>query len=137
MTLARAFIQFLEDEGYGVFGQNLYLYRVPNSKKTETELLWVIPSGGSPIQRNDTGEMIKSYQFLVYYRSNSAARVDEALNALEELLNCSSCVNINGFELVSISATQFTTDQDLDSENRMVGLLRVQLEVYKGCETES
>ena len=52
---------------------------------------------------------------------------------MEEELNCSGCVKLNGFELVGINVTQFPADQDLDSENRMVGMLSVQLEVYKGC----
>ena len=135
MTVAQAFVAFLEDKGYGTFGQNIYLYRVPNSKKTETELLWLIPSGGAPISRNRTGELIKAYQILVYFRSNSARKVDEVLNHLEEMLNCTSCVNLKGFELVNIQATQMPVDQDLDSENRMVGFIQVQLQVYKGCKT--
>lgn len=134
MTLSQAFVKFLEEKGYGVFGQNIYLYRVPNSKKTETELLYLIPSGGIPISRNKTGELIKNYQILVYFRSNSARKVDEVLNHLEETLNCSQCVNLEGFELVNIEATQFPVDQDLDSENRMVGFIQVQLQVYKGCK---
>ena len=134
MTIAKSFIKFLEDKGYGVFGQNIFLYRVPNSLKTQTEVLWVIPSGGNPIQKNKTGEMIKAYQFLVYFRSTKAERIDVGLADLESMLNCSGCVELEGFELVDISTTQFPADQDLDSENRMVGLLQVQLQVYKGCK---
>lgn len=133
MTIARAFVDFLEKQGFGVFGQNIYLFRVPNSFKAESEILWIIPSGGSIVGRNRTGEQIKAYQFLVYYRSVSAEKVDIALSALEEQLNCSQCVKLNGFELVQVNTTQFPADQDLDAENRMVGLLRVQLEVYKSC----
>ena len=133
MTLSRAFVQLLEDKGYGIFGQNIYLYRVPNSKKTETEVLWVIPMGGYPSSVNKTGEMIKDYQMTIYFRSNSAKKVDEVLNDLEQTLNCSACVDLEGFELVSIRATQLPADQDLDSENRMVGTISVQLEVYKSC----
>lgn len=134
MTLSRSFVSFLEEKGYGVFGQNIYLYRVPNSKKTETEILWLIPMGGYPSSVNKTGELIKSYQILIYYRSNSAKKVDEVLNELEETLNCANCVSLEGFELVSIRATQLPADQDLDSENRMVGSITCQLEVYKSCE---
>ena len=133
MTLAQSFIKFLQDKGYGIPGQNIYLFRVPNSKKTETEILWLIPMGGFPSSVNKTGEMIKAYQIQIYYRSNSARKVDEVLNDLETTLNCSSCVNLEGFELVSIRATQLPADQDLDSENRMVGAISVQLEVYKRC----
>ena len=134
MTISQSFVKFLEEKGYGIFGQNIYLYRVPNSKKTETEILWLIPTGGYPSAINKTPEMIKAYQFLIYYRSNSAKKVDEVMNDLEQTLNCSSCVNLDGFELVSIRATQLPADQDLDSENRMVGSINCQLEVYKSCE---
>lgn len=134
MTISQSFVKFLEEKGYGIFGQNIYLYRVPNSKKTETEILWLIPTGGYPSAINKTPEMIKAYQFLIYYRSNSARKVDEVMNDLEQTLNCSSCINLEGFELVSIRATQLPADQDLDSENRMVGSINCQLEVYKSCE---
>lgn len=134
MTIAKSFVKFLENKGYGIFGQNIFLYRVPNSLKTETELLWVIPSGGMPIRANQTGEMIKEYSFTIYFRSMSAEKVDKALNDLEQTLNCSSCVQLEGFELVSIRATQFPADQDLDSENRMVGMINCSISVYKGCE---
>lgn len=137
MTLSQSFVKLLEEKGYGTFGQNIYLFRVPNSMKTETEILWLIPTGGTPISRNKTGEMVKSYQILIYYRSNSARKVDEVMNDLEQMLNCASCVNLEGFELVDIRVTQLPIDQDLDSENRMVGSISVQLQVYKSCSVES
>lgn len=133
MTLTESFARFIENQGYGTLGQNIYLFRVPNSKKTETELLWLIPSGGTPVSRNRTGEIIKSYQVLIYFRSNSAQKVDVVLNDLEETLNCSQCVNLEGFELVDLRASQLPIDQDLDSENRMVGSINCQLQVYKSC----
>lgn len=133
MTLTESFARFIENQGYGTLGQNIYLFRVPNSKKTETELLWLIPSGGTPVSRNKTGEIIKSYQVLIYFRSNSAKKVDVVLNDLEETLNCSQCVNLEGFELVDLRASQLPIDQDLDSENRMVGSINCQLQVYKSC----
>lgn len=134
MTLSQSFVKFLENKGYGIFGQNIYLYRVPNSKKTETEVLWLIPTGGYPSLVNRTGELIKTYQILIYFRSNNARKVDTVLNDLEQTLNCSQCVDLEGFELVGIRATQLPADQDLDSENRMVGSINCQLEVYKSCE---
>ena len=134
MTLSQSFVKFLEEKGYGISGQNIYMYRVPNSKKTETEVLWLIPTGGFPSQVNKTGEMMKTYQFLINFRSNSARKVDEVLNDLEQTLNCSNCVSLEGFELVEIRATQLPADQDLDSENRMVGMINCQITVYKSCE---
>lgn len=134
MTISRAFVQFLEDKGFGVFGQNIYLFRVPNSFNAETEVLWIVPSGGNIVGRNRTGEAIKAYQFLMYFRSVSAEKVDNALSALEEQINCSGCVKLEGFEVVQVNTTQFPASEDLDAENRMVGMLRVQLEIYKSCK---
>ena len=134
MTLIQSFVKLLENKGYGLLGQNIYLYRVPNSKKTETEVLWLIPTGGFPSSVNKTGEMIKDYQILIYFRSVSARKVDEVLNDLETMLNCSQCVELEGFELVNVRATQLPTDQDIDSENRMVGSISCQLQVYKSCD---
>lgn len=133
MTIIQAFVDFLRDKGYGIPGQNIYLYRVPNSLKTEPELLWVIPSGGVPIRKNRTGELIKAYNFNIFYRSRSAEKVNKVMSDLENMINCSNCVKLKDFELVDISTTQMNVSQDLDSEDRMVGNLSVQLEVYKGC----
>lgn len=133
MTISRSFVQLLENKGCGVFGQNIFLYRVPNSLKTPTELFYIIPSGGSVIRNAPTGDKIKLYQFLVYFRSNSAERVDKVLNSLEEDLNCAGCVQLEGFELMSIQTNSLPADQDADSENRMVGMIQVQIEVYKKC----
>lgn len=133
MTVAQSFVKLLETKGYGIFGQNIFLYRVPNSLKTQTELFYIIPSGGSPTRTYPNGAKVKLYQFLIYFRSNKAERVDKILSSMEEELNCAGCVELENYELVSLNTSQFPADQDLDSENRMVGLLQVQLEVYKAC----
>lgn len=133
MTIADTLVKFLETEGYGMFGQNIFLYRVPNSMKTEPELLWILPAGGQPTRVNKTGEKIKSYSFSIYFRSTSAKKVGDVLTDLEELLNCSSCVELPGFEVVGISTTQFPANPDLDAENRMVGFLQAEIQVYKNC----
>lgn len=133
MTVSQSFIKLLENKGYGVFGQNIFLYRVPNSLKTQTELFYVIPSGGSVTRTYSDGAKVKLYQFLIYFRSNKAERVDKVLAEMEDNLNCSGCVELEDYELVSLNTSQLPADQDLDSENRMVGLLQVQLEVYRAC----
>ena len=133
MTISESFVKLLEEKGFGVFGQSIFLYRVPSSLKTQTELLWVIPSGGDTTRTTTTGAKVKLYQFLVYFRSKKAQRVDSFLNELEKTLNCAGCVSLEGFELVSINTSVFPSDQDLDTEDRMVGMVQVQLEVYSTC----
>lgn len=133
MTISQSFVKFLEDKGYGVFGQNIFLFRVPSSLKTTDELFWIIPSGGTPIHNNKTSELIKQYNFLIYFRSVSAKRVDEVLSQMEGTLNCSKCVKLEGFDMVDISTTQLPADEDLDAENRMVGMVSVQIQTYATC----
>ena len=134
MTISESFVKMLENKGYGVFGQNIFLYRVPNSLKTPTELFYIIPSGGNAVEIYPSGARVKSYQFLVYFRSNSAKRVDKVLNEMEKDLSCSGCVQFEGYEMVGINTSLYPADQDADSENRMVGMIQVQIEVYKTCD---
>lgn len=134
MKITDSFIKFLQEQGFGVLGQNIFIYRVPNSLKTPTDLFWIIPSGGYIVQKNRTGESTRAYQFLVYYRSVSSRKVDTVLSTMADVLSCSNCVELEGFNLIDMSVTQFPTEQDLDAENRMVGMIQVQLQVHKSCD---
>lgn len=131
MTLTESFVEFLETQGIPTSGQDLYIGKVPNSLKTKDPVYWIITSGGIPIQTLSTGEKIKQYTIYIYYRSRSGRDVEQKLFDLEELLNCSRCVDLNGFETVGIEVTQFPIDQDLDSEDRKVGLIQINIKTYK------
>lgn len=133
MTVSQSFVKLLENSGYGKFGQDIFLYRVPNSLKTQTELFYIIPTGGNSVDKLATGESIRLYQFAIYYRSQSAQQVDETLSNLEEFLSCAKCVQLEGFQLMSIDVSQYPTNQDLDVENRAIGLLQVHVTAYKTC----
>lgn len=133
MTIGKAFIDFLQKKSFGVFGQNLYLYRVPSTLQTDNDIVWVIPSGGNIVGRNRTGELIKAYTFIVYYRHTSAERVDTFMAELENTLNCAGCVELENYELLEIETSTLPADQDVDSENRMVGQMTVRVQIYKRC----
>lgn len=133
MTFANSFIKFMEKQGFGMFGQTLFYNRVPNSLKTDTDLFWIIPSGGRPVRRNISSEQIKAYNVLIYYRSMHAKKVDEVLSKVEKMFNCLSCINLEDFETISISANQYATSIDLDAENRNYGFVSVEIQVYSKC----
>ena len=133
MTFSNSFIKFMEKQGFGVFGQSLFYNRVPSSLKTDTDLFWIIPSGGRPVQKNVSSEQIKAYNVLIYYRSMHAKKVDEVLYNVEKLFNCLGCVDLEGFETISISANQYATSIDLDAENRNYGFVSVEIQVYSKC----
>ena len=131
MTIAESFIQFLEDQGIATFGQDLYLRKVPNSYNTTKDVYWVIPSGGQPLSKLKTGEILKQYSFLIYFRSMKVKIVEEKTFELEELLNCSGCVSLEGFDVVSIDVNRYASDEDIDLEDREVGLVQVNINTYK------
>jgi hypothetical protein len=128
-TVSEAFVAWLVGKGIGTFGTDLFLSQVPDDAPDEA--YWVITAGGSPISKNRTGEKIKQYFISTYYRSTKGQDVEKNLFRLEELLNCASCVNLEGFEIVEIEATQFPSDVDLDNEERRVGFLQANIKIYK------
>lgn len=132
-TISEAFIAYLQAQGIATFGTDLFLNQVPSSLVTQDNVYWIITSGGGPIQSLRSGEKIKQYYISIYYRSTSNKDVERKLFALEELLNCAECVQLTGFDVISVSAEQFPSDRDLDNEERRVGFLQSTIRVYKTC----
>lgn len=128
-TVGEAFVKFLEDKGFGTFGTDLYLGQLPLEAPDEAWL--VIVAGGSPDMVLPDGGMMKIYTFNVYRRSLAGKEIERQLFSLEETLNCSTCVNLDGFETIYSRATQFAQDTDLENENRRIGLIQAQVRLFK------
>lgn len=78
-----------------------------------------------------TGESVKQYIIDIRLRSRDYETVYENLQALEEDINADLCSQLTGYDTIDVEATNFPIDDDLDSEDRKVGLLRVTLTIYK------
>lgn len=128
-TVGEAFVKFLEGKNIGTFGQDLFLGQMPLTAPDEAWL--VVVSGGAPDLVTADGGMIKVYTFNIYRRSLAGKEIERTLFSLEEDLNCSTCVNLEGFETIYSRATQFAQDIDLDNENRRIGLLQAQVRLFK------
>ena len=128
-TVGEAFIKFLEDSNVGTFNTDLYLGMLPLDAADEAWL--VVVAGGSPELVTADGGMMKVYTFSIYRRSLAGKEIERSLFSLEEKLNCSTCVNLDGFETIYSRATQFAQDIDLEDENRRIGLLQAQVRLYK------
>lgn len=128
-TVGEAFIRFLEENNVGTFNQDLYLGMLPLDAPDEAWL--VVVTGGSPELVTADGGMMKLYTFSIYRRSLAGKEIERSLFSLEEKLNCSTCVNLEGFETIYSRATQFAQDMDLENENRRIGLLQAQVRLYK------
>lgn len=128
-TVSDAFVEFLQNQGIATLDVDIYISQVPDDAPDTT--YWITTSGGNTVLKLVTGEKVKQYFISVFYRSTSAREIERKLFNLEELLNCAECVTLTGFEVYEIGATQFPSDQDLDSEDRRVGFLQANIKIYK------
>lgn len=128
-TVAEAFVGFMENEGLGTFGDTIFLTQVPDS--APDSVYWIITAGGNPISKNSSGESVRQYFLSVYYRSTSGKDVERSMYHLENLLNCTNCVQLEGYDVLEISSTLFPQDRDLDSIERRVGFLQANIKIYK------
>ena len=128
-TVGEAFIKFLETEIPATFGEDLFLGEFPLKAQDESWL--VVVSGGNPELVTADGGMVKLYTFNVFRRSLIGKEIERQLFSLEEKLNCSNCVNLEGFETIYSRATNFAQDIDLENENRRIGLLQAQVRLFK------
>jgi hypothetical protein len=127
MNITREFAGFMENEGFGTVGQDIFLSTAP---KSPDKCFWLLSGGGSPEINNETGEKVKNYLISVFMRDIDTENVYDTLQDLEEAINRGDCKELDGYEVVEITATLFPTDQDLDNEDRTVGLLQVSCKTY-------
>lgn len=134
MNIAEAFADFMESSlGIATLGQDLFIGEAPDSNVSPDALYWITTSGGNPVNKMHSGEVLKQYTINVFYRDTTEEAVYNELQSLEESVNCNGCTQLEGYETVDIEATTFPVDDDLDSEDRKVGLLQVTLTTYKEC----
>ena len=118
----------MEDEGFGTFGTDIFIGVAPQN--APDPCYWLTTSGGSPESRNDTGEVIKIYTINLYYRNTDAEDVYNKMQELEVEFNKANCTQLNGFDTIQLSATLFPTDQDIDNEERTVGIIEITVKTY-------
>ncbi len=128
-TVGESFTKFLEDQNIGVRGNDLFLGELPLQAPNKAWL--VIVSGGNPDLVTADGSMVKLYTFSIYRRALAGKEIERDLFSLEEMMNCTSCVNLDGFETIYSRATQFAQDIDLENEQRRIGLLQAQIRLFK------
>lgn len=129
MTVQRALAKWMQDNGFGTFGTDLFIGSVPD--KAPKAAWWLIGGGGSPSLRPHTGEKMKQYLFSVFYRNTDAEDVDIKLQALEELANNKACKTLDGYNTIDLEASGFQTDQDIDLEDRALGSVEITVTVYQ------
>lgn len=130
MTIKKAFVNYMANTlSLGIVGTDIFIGSIP--KNAQKKGWWVVGGGGSPTTRASTGEKIKSYLLSVYYRNTDSEDVDEVLQAFEHEINSKQCTQLEGFDTIEMEATGFQSDQDIDADDRTVGLVQVTISVYQ------
>lgn len=133
MNIAQDFATYLETITGATLGQDLFIGEAPSSNKVPVSIYWIVASGGNKSLKAKTGESIKEYTIDVYYRGNDYREVYDIMQELEIELNCAFCVELTNFDTIEVEANTLSIDTDLDSEDRKVGLLQVNISVYADC----
>lgn len=128
MNIVEAFRDWLDDQSVATSGQDLFISRAPTGVDVPDSLWWLTANGGSG-ERNVNSGRKQSVTVSVYYRSTDPQQVYNKLEQLSDLLD--TCLDLDGYQVVSYDTTGPFTDQDLDNESRLVGLLEVRLVVYQ------
>lgn len=128
MNIVKSFADYMENNGYGVFGVNLFIGGAPS--EAPSTCWWLLSGGGGAKSKNATLGKQNSYIVSVFYRNSDTDDVYEKLQALSDMINNSQCVDFD-YELIEAEATLLPTDEDYDSEERTVGTIQVTITVYQ------
>jgi hypothetical protein len=109
-------------------GTDVFIGGVPQSAPSTA--WWIVSSGGAPNTKNNTAELQKDYSLNVYYRSIDMKSVYDKMSDLEIELNKPNCIALSGYVIIEVEAKTFPVDQDLDSEERTIGLIQVNIRTY-------
>lgn len=131
MNVTDDFTNYLTTVTGATLGQDLWIGIAPSTNEVTDPVWWVRSSGGIK-NKTSTGEAMKQYVVNVYYRSKSIKDVYDQLQSLEETINSDGCTQLTNYDTVDIEAQVLTVDEDLDNQDRMVGVLEILLTIYKG-----
>lgn len=133
MNIAESLAKFIENNGFATLGQDLFIGGAPSSNQV-IDCWWIVNDGGSPLSKNSSGEMMKTYSLSIFRRDQDYKTILDSMFQLEEQLNCDRCSQLESFDTVDIEASVFPVDNDLDNEGRKIGLLQATITTYKECQ---
>lgn len=132
MNIVDSFADYLQDLGIATLGQDLFIGEAPSSKQVSNSIWWILDDGGDNQLHLSTGEKVKLHRISVYNRGVNYQTVKDDIHNAELLINNDRCTQLNGYETLDIEVATFPIDNDIDSEDRKVGLLQINLKTYKG-----
>lgn len=133
MNVVRAFAEYLQGIGVATLGQDLFISRAPSSNNVPPRIFWVKAAGGTSLPRMVNGSSQKTSVIELNHRDVRTEGVYDTLQSLGDDLTCAGCLTLEGYQVTDVSVEGPWTDQDLDDEERDVGLLQITITIYKEC----
>jgi hypothetical protein len=133
MNVVRAFANYLQATDVATLGQDLFISRAPSSNQVIDRIFWLKAGGGSTVSKTVDGSTTKQYIIEIYHRDVNTEGVHETLQELGEDLSCAGCVTLEDYDVLEVATNGPWTDQDLDNEEREVGLLQATITIRKEC----
>jgi len=128
MNLTESFANWLEDQSVATLGQDLFISRARSKPSTQ---YWLIAQGGNSGPKNVNHGGLATHSIAVYYRNTNPQDVYDRLHELEEMVLTEGCLELEDFTVVSIETVGPFADQDLDNQDRTVGLLQITITTYQ------
>lgn len=128
-NIPKAFAEYMEGLGLGTFSEDIFIGGAPLGGPDRC--WWILSGGGNTQSRNNTGERMKLYTLNVYFRDIDGENVVDEMQEFEELINSAHCTQLAGYDTVEMEAVNFQADEDLDNEDRTIGLIQVGLTLYQ------
>lgn len=129
MNIAKSFTEYMIDLGMGTLDTDIFIGNIP--VEAPDKAWWVNSAGGTTSSKNSTGERLKNYTLNVFYRNTDAEDVYERMQEFEEEINAKQCIQLDSYDTVEMEASVFPTDQDIDNEDRVVGLMQIKISTYQ------
>lgn len=128
MNIPALIAKWLEDNGYGTVGTDIYIDQLPNEAPDAT--FWLINGGGSALSFNATKERTDSYTLTLLYRNKSPKQVIETLESVADVWNTTRHIELDPLD-VRWSTSSLPDDQGRDSNGRAQGSLTLNLIIYR------
>lgn len=129
-TLSLELFNYLFKEIFISEGKRYYLYALPDTKETDTDVFWLVPNSENISHRNVTREPRYLDTFTLYYRSNDKVDADRHISRVKEIINSLKCFSLPHYKVLDIEATSISVNNDLDAEKAKRASLIINLTTY-------
>lgn len=128
MNIVRSFVTFMEDQGFGTFGTDIFIGGFP--VESPDACFSLQSSSGNLEKKNITNENMEVMNIDIFYRSADEENLYETLEALKTIINSDACTQLDGYDTIDMECIVFPTDRDLENEDRSLGLIQASVRVY-------